>query len=141
MATHRRYCRACGGRLAHDNSQSLCGPCLAKSSETSPEPPTVPNEFWRTDQMTDALASWHFGKVVQAYRHHPHHGRVLTQRRVGHWLGLNQSQLSRLETGPAETDLAKLTAWAKCLQIPPDLLWFRLPPTSTEQLSTRRDSH
>jgi hypothetical protein len=30
--------------------------------------PVVLPEFWAADQMRDALASWHMGKVIAAYR-------------------------------------------------------------------------
>jgi transcriptional regulator with XRE-family HTH domain len=51
----------------------------------------------------------------------------LPQQRVGGWLGLTQAQLSRVENGPAVTDLTKLTAWAGSLGVPVSLLWFHLP--------------
>ena len=78
--------------------------------------------------MRAALASWHVGQVIRAYRHHPHHGqRPLSQDLVASWLRLTQTQLSRIENGPPVKDLDKLTDWAQILQIPPGLLWFRLP--------------
>jgi len=73
-------------------------------------------------------AGRHFGKIIQAYRRHPHHGdRPLTQELVAGWFGLNQAQLSRIESGMVVTDLAKLTRWAQILRIPVHLLWFKLP--------------
>lgn len=43
------------------------------------------------------------------------------------WLCLTQTQLSRIETGPAPDSLVKLTSWARTLGVPPDLLWFEVP--------------
>jgi transcriptional regulator with XRE-family HTH domain len=87
----------------------------------------MPREFWNTDQMRDALATWHMGRVIYAYRTHPGHPRPLSQETVGNWLGLTQAQLSRIENGRAPEELTKLVAWARILGIPGDLLWFKLP--------------
>ncbi|WP_282777472.1 XRE family transcriptional regulator [Nocardia sp. CC201C] len=77
--------------------------------------------------MRDALSTWHMGRVIYAYRTHPHHGRPLPQELVAHWLEMTQAQLSRIEKGPAPEQLSKLTRWAGVLGIPGELLWFRLP--------------
>ncbi|MGH3773980.1 MAG: helix-turn-helix domain-containing protein [Pseudonocardiaceae bacterium] len=77
--------------------------------------------------MRDALASWHIGAVIYAYRNHPFHGRVLRQEIVAGWVGTTQAQLSRVENGPAVKDLDKLIQWARTLGIPAHLLWFQLP--------------
>ncbi|WP_242670037.1 helix-turn-helix domain-containing protein [Mycobacterium decipiens] len=77
--------------------------------------------------MRDALATWHMGRVILAYRCHPHHGRVLPQELVSSWLGLTQAQLSRIEKGPAPERLSKLVHFAQVLGIPGELLWFKLP--------------
>jgi hypothetical protein len=87
----------------------------------------MPREFWHTDQMRDALATWHMGRVIFAYRTHPAHARPLSQEAVGNWLGLTQAQLSRIENGRAPEELTKLVAWAQILGIPGELLWFKLP--------------
>jgi hypothetical protein len=97
-------------------------------------PPALPPEFWQIDQMRDALATWHMGRVILAYRTHPHHGRVLSQGLVGNWLGLTQAQLSRMENSRPPEELSKLVRYAQILDIPADLLWFSLPdqpPAST----------
>jgi transcriptional regulator with XRE-family HTH domain len=94
------------------------------------DPPTVGPEFWATDQMRDALGSWHMGRVIAAYRQHPHHGRVLRQDIVAGWMGITQAQLSRIENGLPVNDLHKLRRWAAVLGIPADLLWFKLPHTA-----------
>jgi transcriptional regulator with XRE-family HTH domain len=84
-------------------------------------------EFWDTDQMRDALATWHIGRVIYAYRTHPWHPRLLSQEVVGNWLGLTQAQLSRIENGRAPEELTKLVRWAQILGVPGELLWFNLP--------------
>jgi transcriptional regulator with XRE-family HTH domain len=77
--------------------------------------------------MRDALAAWHMGRVIFAYRIHQYHSRPLTQEIVGSWLGLTQAQLSRIENGRAPEELSKLIRYAQILGIPARLLWFALP--------------
>lgn len=125
-----RYCDRCGTRLARDNSGTRCAGCSHAARGAGFEPPDLPREFWDTDQMRDALATWHMGRVFFAYRTHPWHVRPLAQETVGGWLGLTQAQLSRIENGRAPEELTKLMAWARTLRIPGDLLWFKLPEGS-----------
>jgi hypothetical protein len=76
--------------------------------------------------MREAFRSRHFGQVLYAYRYE--HRPVLNQARVGRWLGLTQSQVSRMEHAPTPAhDLDKLISWAQVLRIPERYLWFRLP--------------
>src|SRR6266498_2703186 len=129
-----RYCRSCGARLASDNRQPLCAPCQKKTPDAVRTPPPVPPEFWDTDLMRDALATWHMGRVIHAYRHHPFHGpRALSQEVVAGWLGITQTQLSRVESGPPVKDLGRLIHWAKTFQVPSHLLWFKLPGERDEE--------
>jgi hypothetical protein len=44
------------------------------------------------------------GRVTLAYRHHPRHGRAISQDVVGDWLDLTQPQPSRIESGRAIGD-------------------------------------
>ena len=127
MTQAPRYCTRCGGRLARDNTSARCTACNHATRDTLLRPPSVPREFWDTDQMRDGLATWHMGRVIFAYRMHPHHGRPLSQEQVGNWLGLTQAQLSRIENGRAPEELTKLVRYAQILGIPGDLLWFALP--------------
>ncbi|MGV9675452.1 helix-turn-helix domain-containing protein [Nocardia sp. NPDC003482] len=94
----------------------------------------MPFAFWQTDQMRDALATWHMGRVIFAYRNHPYHRQPLPQERLAEWLGVTQAQLSRLEKGSAPENLSKLRRWAETLNIPPELLWFKLPGTAIATL-------
>jgi transcriptional regulator with XRE-family HTH domain len=131
----RRYCR-CGTRLAADNCANLCAACQSRSSATLATPPQVPPEFWQTDRMRDALAAWHMGQVIQAYRTHPWHGRPLPQGTVAAWVGLTQTQLSRIENGQPPQDLAKLIQWARVLRVPAQRLWFKLPASAMPDKAT-----
>jgi transcriptional regulator with XRE-family HTH domain len=90
--------------------------------------PVMKMDFWRTDQMPEALASKEMSLVVRAYRHHPAHGRrPLPQVDMARWLGITQGQLSRIESGRNRIrDLDKLIHYAHCLRIPASLLWFDL---------------
>ncbi|HET6921312.1 MAG TPA: hypothetical protein VFI46_17890, partial [Jiangellaceae bacterium] len=88
--------------------------------------------------MQDALASWHIGRVLSAYRTHPFHGTPISQTTVGGWVDMTQPQISKLETGPPIKDLDKLTFWAQTLGIPADLLWFQLPAAPSPEVPDRR---
>lgn len=121
-ASPERRCDRCGARLASYNRASRCARCSSLR-----EPPVVPGEFWGHAQMRDALATWHMGRVIYAYRSHPWHGLPLKQSVVGSWFGLTQTQLSRIENGRAPEELSKLIRWAEVLRIPYELLWFKMP--------------
>lgn len=131
-----RHCTRCGHRLAGDNPRPMCSPCQSAALDTHARPPAVPPEFWTLDQMRDALATWHMGRVIFAYRHHPHHGQTLSQELVGTWLGLTQAQLSRIENGRAPEELTKLIRYSQILGIPAELLWFDLPGSPRARVST-----
>ncbi|MFJ7212734.1 transcriptional regulator [Amycolatopsis sp. NPDC098790] len=124
-----RYCR-CGARLAQDNPRSLCDPCRRRSLNTLVSAPEVPPSFWDTEELRDALSARHMGRVVHAYRRNPWHRQPLPQRVVAGWVGLMQTQLSRIENGAPTQDLAKLIQWARVLRIPTALLWFDVPGAS-----------
>lgn len=88
------------------------------------------------------------GHVIHAYRTHPWHGRTINQEVVANWLNLSQTQLSRIEKGPAPDELSKLIHWAQTLGVPEELLWFKLPegaalandePTSAADFPTAAD--
>ncbi len=150
MAARRslRYCDSCGTRLARDNRLAHCATCQRKASDLAVGPPALTPDFWSGDVIAEALHSWHIGQVIRAYRHHPFHGsRPLSQELVASWLGLTQTQLSRIESGLPIKDLGKLVVWATALHIPADLLWLKLPgtpapvtpsPTSSRPLATAR---
>lgn len=124
MGADERFCN-CGTRLRRNNSGRLCETCQ-RSHQSTNSAPIVPAEFWDNPAMREALATWHIGKVVTAYRHHPFHGKILVQEQVGIWVGMAQTQMSRLEGGPIVEDLSKLRMWARVLKIPESVLWFKI---------------
>lgn len=129
-----RYCR-CGTRLARDHRGELCSPCEKRLAVLRIEPPSVPDDFWDTQQFRDAVALQHIGLVSRAYRKHSHHIALygkdgIPQDIIGGWLGLSQPQISRIENGLPVRHLDDLTHWAKTLRIPEQLLWFTLPGSS-----------
>ena len=130
-ATHKaRYCR-CGARLARDNPGNQCAPCFAADRVRLGAAPEVPAGFWNEVVLKEALQSRHMGRVIRAWRTHPHHGRhPVAQDRVAVWVGITQAQLSRIENGPPLVHLDRLTQWARALHIPADRLWFALPDTA-----------
>jgi transcriptional regulator with XRE-family HTH domain len=134
-----RRCQGCGTRLARDNRSRLCSPCSRQEVQAS-SAPIREDGFWQRAALRDALASRHFGRVVNAYRYE--HRPVLTQAKVGRWLGLTQGQVSRLErTAQATHDLSKLDQWARALHIPQRYLWFRLSEQPARAYPWRRDAH
>lgn len=127
-----RYC-GCGNRLARDRSSALCSSCERQATHQRAGPPAVSAVFWDVPALRDALAGQHIGRLARAYRRHrefvARYGRDgISQDLLGSWLGLTQAQVSRIETGPPVRNLDTLAHWARVLQIPADLLWFKLPP-------------
>ncbi len=134
-----RRCQGCGTPLARDNGSRLCSPCSRHDVQAS-SAPTKQDGFWRRAALRDALESRHFGEVLNAYRHE--HRPVLTQAKVGRWLGLTQGQVSRLERTPQPThDLNKLDQWACALHIPERYLWFQLSQQPTGAYIPPRGAH
>jgi hypothetical protein len=89
--------------------------------------------FWNTPALRDALAAQHSGRVARAYRRHSEFASRyerggVSQELLGTWLGLTQAQVSRLGNGPPVRNLDTPAHWARVLQIPRYLLWFKLPP-------------
>jgi hypothetical protein len=125
-----RVCR-CGTRLARDNRGARCHACARAINDPLAGPPVVPPEFWEDEKLREALARWHIGQVIRVFRTHPFHGEPISQVTVARWINVTQTKLSRIENGPAETDLVKLTHWASVLGVPSDLLWFKLPSASS----------
>ncbi|MPZ84990.1 MAG: hypothetical protein GEV28_33225 [Actinophytocola sp.] len=90
------------------------------------------DDFFETAEFRVAFEKEHMGKVIKAYRFHPHHlrlyGKALNQELVGRWLNMSQSQLSRFESGDPELNLETLRHCASVLHLPPHLLWFKTAP-------------
>jgi hypothetical protein len=88
----------------------------------------VPDDFWLDRSVQAAVAARHMGRVIRAYRQHPHHGRQgVSQDDIAAWAGIAQGQVSRIETGAASNRLDRLIFWAQLLDIPQEHLWFELP--------------
>jgi hypothetical protein len=85
--SHERRCQGCGTRLARDNPSRWCSPCARREVQPS-SAPIKPDEFWQHPALRDAREARHFGQLINAYRHE--HRPVLTQAKVGRWLGLTQ---------------------------------------------------
>ncbi|MGH3840485.1 MAG: XRE family transcriptional regulator [Pseudonocardiaceae bacterium] len=133
------YCQGCGTRLARDNRSQLCGPCSRREIQGS-RAPIKQDCFWQRAALRDALESRHFGQVLNAYRYE--HRPVLTQAKVGRWLGLTQGQVSRLErTAQPTHDLNKLDQWARALHIPERDLWFELSQQPARADGRLRGAH
>jgi hypothetical protein len=123
-----RCCQGCGTRLARDNCSRLCSPC-SRHEVVATSAPIKQDAFWQRAALREALKSRHFGQVLNAYRYE--HRPILTQAKVGRWLGLTQGQVSRLErTAQPTHDLNKLDQWARALRIPQRYLWFVIATTS-----------
>jgi hypothetical protein len=135
-----RSCGRCGSRLASDNPEPLCRPCLRTARTDTLRPPAVPPEFWRHAELRDALVrDRHIGRAVRAYRRHPFHGRrPIPQDVAARWLSISQTQLARIERGRPLADLNRLMQWAKILRIPQELLWFKLRPDETQAATSFR---
>ncbi|MCA1709252.1 MAG: helix-turn-helix domain-containing protein, partial [Actinobacteria bacterium] len=59
---------------------------------------------------------------------------------MSRWLGVTQSQLSRIESGRNRVDtLDKLIHYARSLKMPTDLLWFELPEGKKEDPKRSHD--
>jgi hypothetical protein len=128
--TRPRHCH-CGTRLAADQRGPLCSACQRQSAQNETAAPSVPADFWLGGSMAAALAARHMGQIIHAYRLHPWHGRVIPQAVAAAWACTDQAQVSRIESGPPVHDLRRLAHWARTLRIPPRLLWFELPPSTT----------
>lgn len=123
----QRRCVSCGAPLGRHNTGDTCALCIARRRGVLAGPPPVPAGFWSDEQMIVALETRHMGQVIRAYRTHPYHQRSFSQTAVGVWVGASQSEISRLEKGPPIKDMDRLVHWARVLEIPEPLLWFKLP--------------
>ncbi|OLF12875.1 hypothetical protein BLA60_06320 [Actinophytocola xinjiangensis] len=125
--------------LAGDNTARLCGRCHREQRDQLRTPPTqLRNEFFETDEFWLAFESRHIGKIFKAFRNHPRHlqlfGKALNQELLGRWLGLNQTQVSKIENAKRpEQNIETLQKYARILHLPQHLLWFDLPGRSRLQ--------
>lgn len=135
--SNRPRCQ-CGTRLARDNRNGLCAACRHKIRDRIITPPQVPASFWDEPAMREALAQRHIGKVIRAFRLHPHHPKPISQQVAAGWLDTTQAQLSRMETRHRTKDLDILMQVAHILHIPHAFLWFAPPPAPNEESTETR---
>jgi len=130
-------CRSCGASLSSYAAGELCGTCEQRVQAALARPPDVSPEFWDASPLASAFAHQHMGEVCRAYRHHPFHAPLhgaggIPQATVGHWLGITQAQVSRIENGPPIRNLDTLVWWATTLRIPETHLWFDMPHVTVD---------
>jgi len=129
-----RCCPGCGTVLAADNTTRLCSRCHREHRDLLRTPPRLGDEFYDTGEFRAAFESELIGKVFKAYRYHPRwlrlFGKALNQETFGLWLGLSQAQVSKLEAGKPEHNLAAHRHYALTLHLPRHMLWFKLPGQS-----------
>lgn len=129
-----RYCQ-CGARIP-------CLECDRALATLRLAAPDLPFEFWNTERFQEAFADQHMGRVIRAYRTHPHFLAQfrggLPQEIVGAWVQRTQAQVSRVETGKPIQRLDGLCLWAQALRIPPALLWFDLPKELVDGEAVKR---
>jgi tetratricopeptide (TPR) repeat protein len=120
----------CGTVLSRTNPDDLCSACQRRASTARVTAPLLPLDFWTSPRMRDALRTRDIGKVIYAYRTHPHHGKEIPQQTIAEWANVSQAQVSRTEYGKPIRNLDKLIHWANSLHIPRQLLWFAMeePP-------------
>lgn len=147
-----RCCAGCGTVLAADNTARLCGKCYREQHDQLNKPPVPGDEFFETAEFRAAFESQHIGKVFKVYRNHLRHlrlyGKALNQELLGRWLGLSQTQVSKLEHAvEPEQNLRTLRNYARILHLPQHLLWFDFPgqsrrrsPEPPSQLEANVDS-
>jgi transcriptional regulator with XRE-family HTH domain len=129
MSNHQtyRFCGSCGTKLAVGARSPLCRSCGQHPEATPVEsvPPAAPDTVWGAPALLQAFEAQDFGLVLLAYR--KAFEPVVTQTEVARWLGVSQSQVSRMEAGQSLTsDIGKIARWAKALRIPQHFLWFEL---------------
>lgn len=129
--TNRRTCDRCGSVLARDNPGSLCNPCARTVVGDSAAVPAHSTIFWEHPNIKAALGARHFGHLMYAYR--LAHDPPVTQAELGHWLGLTQGQVSRIERSASPVrDLERLDRWARVMRVPSDKLWFQPDPHAAD---------
>src|SRR3712207_2070649 len=132
-----RFCMRCGRTLAVGVGVRLCKACSAASGIGHAGAPKFDADFWSAESMRNALATRSMGEVLYSFRSHPAHGhRPLPQETVASWIGVTQSQLSRLESGKNKVQtLDRLIEIARLLHIPGKLLWFDVPDEQDDTLN------
>lgn len=122
----RHRCRSCGRGLASGQGGAVCDTCTRGAWSRGECP--VPDGFYDTPTLCQALAVYDFGPVFQAVRHHV----GLSQEELGFLVGLTQSRVSRVELGKHRLrDVTVVARIAVALGIPAPLLGFGSSPAGT----------
>lgn len=109
----------------------------ASHSDSPTTPPLMPLSFWQHPEIQSACRRNHFGYLLKAYRELQ--SPTIKQAQVAAWLGITQGQISRIERGTSnQQPVKKLITWAETLQIPHDLLWFKLRASHDESFTPDR---
>jgi transcriptional regulator with XRE-family HTH domain len=127
-------CPRCGCRLASDHTGKLCTPCTRAGRNDVRDIPAPPPGFWDREDVREAVAAQHLGRVIRAYRFA--FTPPINQADMAEWLGVGQSQVSRIEGGHPPSNLSKLQRWARVLRLPQPMLWFRLPDDAQDASPT-----
>lgn len=123
-AGHR--CRSCGCGLRRGHRGVLCDPC-ERSARTFGQCP-VPDGFYDTPAMRNALASYNFGPVFRAVRRQAN----LSQEELGFLTELHQPRVSAVERGEHQLrDVGVVARIAAALGIPAPLLGFHSSPAGS----------
>jgi predicted kinase/transcriptional regulator with XRE-family HTH domain len=120
-------CGRCRAKLGVGAVGRYCSGCEAYLQVLRHRPPEVDRAFWDAPEIRKAARERNMGRLLAAYRHHPHHGIPVPQEAVGFWANLTQSQISRYENGSPDRQIDRLIHWARLLGIPQLLLWFDMP--------------
>jgi transcriptional regulator with XRE-family HTH domain len=119
------------GMLGSEDEQGRVTMGMPSSNDSLATPPVMPSSFWQQTDIQLACRSNHFGYLLKAYRELQ--TPVVKQAQLAAWLGITQGQVSRIERGASNgQDLKKLITWATILQIPQDILWFKLSTSHDE---------
>lgn len=129
-----KKCADCGCRLARDHRGTRCSPCTRVPPGEAEQPPAPPDGFWKREDVRAAIAEQHFGRLVRLYRFA--FAPPINQAAMSEWLGIGQSQVSRIERDRPPTDLVKLRQWARLLHVPQSVLWFQSADDASDASQT-----
>ncbi|WP_067481257.1 hypothetical protein [Actinomadura hibisca] len=97
MNGSKKLCAWCGKPLSRYTTGDVCGPCVTAARYAPTPPPAIrlPLEFWFSEQVARALASWDWSTVLVTVHQHTN----ATQAAIAAQTGLSQGSISRLMAG------------------------------------------
>lgn len=108
-----RRCSGCGCVLSRYNDTARCSRCAGGALSASGA------ELWDLPEVRQSLRAWDVGAIVRQYRTHT----GATQGSVASLVGIDQSEVSRLEQGRKQIrDRRQLVIWTRALGVPDDLV-------------------